>query len=61
MGVGYQGSEATLEFVRGYINIYTCPLEKDGGSRLYVYDLIDPMMVRGERGYKGKPLRAFSL
>ena len=30
-------------------------------SRLYAYDLIVPMMVKGEQGYKGKPLRAFLI
>ena len=62
MGVAYQGSMSKLvlrfQFVRAYINIYTCPLER---ITLYVYDLFDPMMVKGERGYKRKPLRAFSM
>ena len=62
MGVAYQGSMSKLvlrfQFVREYINIYTCPLDK---ITLYVYDLVDPMMVKGERGYKQKPLRAFSM
>ena len=62
MGVAYQSSMSKLvlrfQFVREYINIYTCPLDK---ITLYVYDLVDPMMVKGERGYKRKPLRAFSM
>ena len=62
MGVAYQSSMSKLvlrfQFVRKYINIYTCPLDK---ITLYVYDLVDPMMVKGERGYKQKPLRAFSM
>ena len=62
MGVAYQSSMSKLvlrfQFVREYINIYTCPLDK---ITLYVYDLVDPMMVKGERGYKQKPLRAFSM
>ena len=62
MGVAYQGSMSKVvlrfQFVRAYINIYTCPLER---ITLYVYDLVDPMMVKGERGYKRKPLRAFSM
>lgn len=57
MAVGYQGSVATL--VRFSLLGYTLILHLSTreGSRLYVYDLIDPMMVKGERGYKGKPLR----
>ena len=62
MGVAYKSSMAKLvlrfQFVRAYINIYTCPLER---ITLYVYELIDPMLVKGERGYKRKPLRAFSI
>ena len=42
--------------VRGYINIYTCPLER---ITLYLYDLVDPMMVKGERGYKRKSFESF--
>ena len=154
MGVAYQGSMSKLvlrfQFVRAYINIYTCPLEritlqlfrerlsgkvhatipkgivgarfwvhcyskkfermareaidvclrmlKESNNRksdsysvrnsvtcwshpilpfgivactffpttfleiaVYVCELIDPMMVKGEKGYKRKPLRAFSI
>ena len=56
MGVAYQGSMSKLalrfQFVGAYINIYTCPLER---TTLYVYDLIDPTKVKGQRGYKRKP------
>ena len=60
MGVAYQGSMSKLvlrfQFVGAYINIYTCPLER---ITLYVYKLIDPMIVKGERGYKRKPFESF--
>ena len=62
MGVAYKSSMSKLvlrfQFVRAYIYIYTNPLER---ITLYIYELIDPMMVKGERGYKRKPLRAFSI
>ena len=45
-----------LWFVRAYINIYTCPLEK---ITLYVYDLIDPMMVKGGQGCKRTSFESF--
>ena len=61
MGVAYKSSMSKLvlrfQFVRAYINIYTNPLERI----TYIYELIDPMMVKGERGYKRKPLIAFSI
>ena len=60
MSVAYQGSMSKLvlrfQFVRAYINIYTCPLER---ITLHVYDLVDPMMVKGERGYKRKSFESF--
>ena len=60
MGVAHQGSMSKLvlrfQFVRAYINVYTFPLER---ITLYVYDLVDPMMVKGERGYKRKPFESF--
>ena len=60
MSVAHQGSMSKLvlrfQFVRAYINIYTCPLER---ITLHVYDLVDPMMVKGERGYKRKPFESF--
>ena len=40
----------------GHTLIFT-PVTREG-SRLYVYDL---MMVKGEQGYKGKPLRTFLI
>ena len=62
MDVAYKSLMSKLvlrfQFVRAYINIYTSPLER---ITLYIYELIDPMMVKGERGYKRKPLRAFSI
>ena len=62
MGVAYKSSMSKLvlrfQFVRAYINIYINPLER---ITLYIYELIDPMMVKGERGYKRKPLIAFSI
>ena len=62
MGVAYKSSMSKLvlrfQFVRAYINIFTNPLER---ITLYIYELIDPMMVKGERGYKRKPLIAFSI
>ena len=60
MSVAYQGSMSKLvlrfQFVRAYINIYTCLLER---ITLYVYDLVIPMVVKGERGYKRKPFESF--
>ena len=60
MSVAYQGSMSKLvlrfQFVRAYINIYTCPLER---ITLYVYDLVNPMVVKGEPGYKRKPFESF--
>ena len=60
MGVAYQGSMSKLvlrfQFVSAYINIYTCPLER---ITLYVYDLVDPIMVKGERGYKRESFENF--
>ena len=48
MGVGYQGSVATL-----------------AGSSLYrdtlIFTPVHSMMIKGERGYKLKPLRDFSM
>ena len=62
MGVAHKSSMSKLvlrfQFVRAYINIYTNPPER---ITLYIYELIDPMMVKGERGYKRKPLIAFSI
>ena len=62
MDVAYKSLMSKLvlrfQFVRAYINIYTSPLER---ITLYIYELIDPIMVKGERGYKRKPLRAFSI
>ena len=40
----------------GHILIFT-PVTREG-SRLYVYDLT---MVKGEKGYKGKPLTTFLI
>ena len=40
----------------GHALIFT-PVAREG-SRLYVYDL---MMVKGEKGYKGKPLTTFLI
>ena len=57
MSVAYQGSMSKLvlrfQFVRAYINIYTCSLER---ITLYVYELIDPTMVKGERATNGNLL-----
>ena len=62
MGVAYKSSMSKLvlrfQLVRAYINIYTCPLKR---ITLYIYELIDPMLVKGERCYKRKPLIAFSI
>ena len=62
MSVAYQGLMSKLvlrfQFVRAYINIYTCSLER---ITLYVYELIDPTMVKGERATNGNLLGAFSI
>lgn len=62
MRVAYQGSMPKLvlrfQFVRTYINIYTCPLQR---ITSYVYELIDPMMVKGERATNGNLWQLFQF